>query len=101
MDGVNAARLSIPKCWFDREKCRDGLEALRQYRADYDEKQRTFKDAPRHDWSSHSADAFRYMCMAWREMAPPSEKKHEPLRGFGQMTVDEMLSMTKPQRFRV
>lgn len=71
-DGVNAARLSLSACWFDRYKCAEGLEALRQYRADFDEKTRAFKDAPRHDWTSHSADAFRYLAMAWREMAQPA-----------------------------
>jgi phage terminase large subunit len=68
-DGINAARVTMPLVWFDRAKCKDGLEALRQYRADFDEKTRAFKDAPRHDWTSHSADAFRYMAMAWRELA--------------------------------
>jgi len=70
MDGINAARLTIGKAWFDAETCRDGLEALRQYRAGYDEKRKVFTDAPRHDWTSHSADAFRYLALAWREMQP-------------------------------
>lgn len=79
MDGINAARLSMPMMWFDRTACADGIEALRQYRADFDEKTRAFKDNPRHDWTSHSADAFRYMAMAWREMAP-QPRKEEPVR---------------------
>lgn len=79
MDGINAARLSMPMVWFDRFKCADGIEALRQYRAEFDEKTRAFKDAPRHDWTSHSADAFRYLAMAWREMAPKSARE-EPVR---------------------
>lgn len=79
MDGINAARLSMPVVWFDRFKCADGIEALRQYRAEFDEKTRAFKDAPRHDWTSHSADAFRYLAMAWREMAPQAQRK-EPVR---------------------
>lgn len=79
MDGINAARLSMPMIWFDRYKCKDGIEALRQYRAEFDEKTRAFKDNPRHDWTSHSADAFRYLAMAWREMAPQPQKP-EPER---------------------
>lgn len=74
MDGINAARLTLPMVYFDRFKCADGIEALRQYRAEFDEKTRAFKDNPRHDWTSHSADAFRYLAMAWREMAPPAQK---------------------------
>lgn len=70
-DGINAARMTLPRCLFDRTKCADGLEALRQYRTEFDEKTRAFKNNPRHDWSSHTADAFRYLAMGWREMEQP------------------------------
>lgn len=80
MDGINAARLSMPAIWFDRARCADGLEALRQYRAEYDEKTRAFKDNPRHDWTSHTADAFRYLAMAWRQMAPAQPAKQPERR---------------------
>lgn len=72
MDGINAARLTIPRCWFDADACRDGLEALRQYRADFDDKARVFRDKPKHDWTSHTADAFRYLAMAWRDGRKPA-----------------------------
>jgi hypothetical protein len=61
-DGINAVRQTIPRCWFDAKKCAAGLEALRMYRRDWDEKLKTFRDRPRHDWCSHSADAFRTGC---------------------------------------
>jgi phage terminase large subunit len=86
MDGINAARVTMGSAWFDADKCYDGLEALRAYRADYDEKRKVFTDKPRHDWSSHSADAFRYLAMAWREMQPekPAPKPVDPwARAFG------------------
>jgi len=70
MDGINAARVTIASSWFDSEKCRDGLEMLRAYRADYDERTKVFHNRPRHDFSSHGADSFRYLSMAWREMQP-------------------------------
>jgi len=73
MDGINAARMTLPRCWFHVDRCRDGLEALRQYRTDYDEKTRAFKNTPRHDWTSHFADAFRYLAVAWREQALPAK----------------------------
>ena len=78
MDGINALRLTLPHCWFDEVRCRDGLEALRQYRSEYDEKLRTFKDNPRHDWTSHSADAARYMAMAWKEIVPEKKPIADP-----------------------
>lgn len=71
MDGINALRVSMPLSRWDASRCREGLEALRQYRSEYDEKLKTFKDRPRHDWTSHTADAARYMASAWREMKPP------------------------------
>ena len=62
-DGINAARLLIPRCWFDKAKCADGLEALRSYRADWDETKKVLSNRPRHDWASHGADGFRYLAM--------------------------------------
>ena len=75
MDGINAARISIASCWFDAYKCHDGLEMLRAYRADYDDKRKAFTDKPRHDFSSHGADAFRYLSLAWRQMQPEKPPK--------------------------
>jgi len=62
-DGINAARMMIPKCYFDRDKCAEGLEMLRQYRQEWDERKKIFRDQPRHDFTSHSADAFRYLAI--------------------------------------
>jgi hypothetical protein len=105
MDGINAARLTLPRCRFDAVRCRDGLEALRQYRADYDDKARAFKDKPRHDWASHSADAFRYLAMAWRELRPqpaPPQPKHliEATPAGIQIRVGEMLQRHIARRNR-
>ena len=74
MDGINATRITIGRAWFDAERCHDGLEALRAYRADYDDKAKVFHDRPKHDWSSHGSDAARYMSLAWREMQPEKPK---------------------------
>jgi hypothetical protein len=60
-DGINAVRNLLPRCWFDAEKCAKGLEALRQYRCDYDAERNIYSARPRHDWTSHAADAFRYL----------------------------------------
>lgn len=62
-DGINAVRLILGKCWFDLEKCRQGIEALKQYRQEWDNKLQRFKDRPFHDWTSHAADAFRYLAV--------------------------------------
>jgi hypothetical protein len=73
-DGINALRVIFGRTFWNKDTTDDGLEALRQYRTDYDEKLRAFKDRPRHDWTSHYADAGRYMALAYRDMAKPVEK---------------------------
>lgn len=68
-DGIDAARLLLPRCRFDETNCFNGLEALRQYckeesgLTDMDGKP-IFRDTPKHDWTSHFADAFRYLAVA-------------------------------------
>lgn len=63
-DGINAVRTIFPNCWFDEEKCADGLQALRHYRYEVDEDLGTFKRRPLHDQHSHAADALRYMAVS-------------------------------------
>lgn len=91
MDGINAARVLIPRIWFDKDRCKDGLECLRQYRADYDEKARAFRDNPKHDWTSHAADAFRYLAMAYREMKPDAVKEEKPIPTLKDMTWNDLM----------
>ena len=67
-DGIQALRMLIPTSWFDKEKCKEGLEALRMYRREWDDKRQEFKRAPLHDWTSHYADAARYFAMGHREI---------------------------------
>lgn len=100
MDGINAARLTIPRCWFDRERCADGIEALRQYRTEYDEKLRTFKDTPKHDWASHPADAFRYLCMAWRELTKDAKPKDPIAEMIRPKTIAEVVAEMEGRRER-
>jgi len=66
-DGIHAAQMLIPRLWIDREKCKQGLECLRQYHRSYNERTRSFRASPVHDWSSHAADAFRYLAVGLRE----------------------------------
>lgn len=60
-DGIAAARALLPRCWFDSVRCAHGIEALKQYRCEYDEERKIFSNRPLHDWTSHAADAFRYL----------------------------------------
>jgi len=81
-DGIQAARTMIPKCWFDADNCTRGIEALRQYRRDFDEKLKTWRGRPLHDWTSHGADAFRYLAVGYRRESDWGEPIRRNLRGI-------------------
>jgi hypothetical protein len=98
-DGIQATRLALMRSWFD-SKCEDGIECLRQYQREYDEDKKVFRDKPRHDWTSHGADAFRMLAIAWRE----EEKiisKDDPIKGLfvGQtdVTLNDMWKQAPKQ----
>lgn len=62
-DGINGVRVFLPRCWFDKDKTARGVDALKLYRSEYDEKLQVLKPRPVHDWTSHAADSFRYLAM--------------------------------------
>jgi phage terminase large subunit len=71
-DGINAVRVFLPKCWFDAEKCARGVDALKLYRAEYDDKLQALRPRAVHDWTSHAADAFRYLALTLDRKAAPA-----------------------------
>ncbi len=66
-DGREAVRRLLARCWFDERGCERGVSALTEYRKDYDERLKVYRDSHRHDWASHGADAFRTGAIAFRE----------------------------------
>ena len=70
-DGINAVRILLHGARFDRKKCERGIDALRQYQKRWDEKLKVFSQAPLHDWTSHGADACRYLAQGLKD-APRS-----------------------------
>jgi phage terminase large subunit len=68
-DGMAAVRAIFNRCWFDKDKCADGIQALKHYRYEFDEALGTFKREPLHDWASHPADGFRGFAVVIREPA--------------------------------
>ena len=87
-NGIEAARKTIERCWFDVEKCSAGIEGLRQYQFEFDEDKKIFKSKPRHDWSSHAADAFEIIGQVWQ--VPQSEKPKPKPRFLEDMTANEV-----------
>jgi len=84
LDGIDAARNMFQKCWFDKEKTKEGLNALKNYRKQYDEKRKTYLNQPYHDWSSNGADAFRMLAVSldsrFRGMSVDGPDKYEKAR---------------------
>jgi phage terminase large subunit len=72
LDGINAVRRTLPKCVFHTRCEAQGIAALEQYRREWDDDKKTFKASEVHDWSSHLADAFRYLSLSWQ--ATPTER---------------------------
>ena len=90
-DGIHAAQMLIPRAWFDAEKCKPLLSALRQYHRAYNEKNRAFRTSPVHDWSSHFADAWRYCSIGIQEVKndgrPPQIMANNSYNPFDQLGV--------------
>jgi phage terminase large subunit len=75
-DGINAARTIFGRCWFDQDKCSDGIHALKHYQYEVDPDTKAWSKNPLHNWASHGADAFRYFAVAVR----PVTGKPKPLK---------------------
>lgn len=75
-EGIEQVREILPRCAFDEAMCEEGLNALENYRKEWDEKHGCWKDKPLHDWSSHGSDAFRYFAVAKTKR---STVKHVPV----------------------
>lgn len=100
-DGIQAARAMLPHTWFDESRCAEGIEALRQYQREWDDEKKAFRERPRHDWTSHTADAFRMMAVAWREEMAPAEKQPPKFRNPQDMTLNELWKTARPQPTRI
>lgn len=59
-NGINAGRLMFPRLWIDESKCQPFIDAIGQYRQEWDDHKGMFRDKPLHDWTSHPADMYRY-----------------------------------------
>ena len=74
VSSINQTRAALASCWFDEDKCADGIAALEAYRREWDEKLGDFKPEPLHDWASNSADAFRQFAQGYRELYKGTKK---------------------------
>lgn len=100
---IEAGRVTIDKAWFDKDKCKLGIECLMKYQFEYDEDKMMFKSSPRHDKWSHGADAFEISALRWRTV-PEVEISEGPKFKFLQdATFNEIMwpsnTGTKHERF--
>lgn len=76
--GINAARSIFPNCWFDEEKCADGIQGLSHYQWAPDTASGVQSRQPLHNWASHPADGFRTMAVSIK--APAAVSSQSPAR---------------------
>lgn len=74
VSGINQTRGVIPACWFDEDKCADGIAALEAYRREWDERLGAFKHEPLHDWASNPADAYRQFAQGYPKIYQGGKK---------------------------
>jgi hypothetical protein len=74
LDGINATRRVLDRSFIDPEKCHRGLEALRQYRREYNERLKDWSQKPLHDWASHGADSARCFAVGNDEPIPDKQE---------------------------
>ncbi len=81
---VEAVRRLFPQMWFNAETTEAGRDALGYYHEKKDET-RNIGLGPDHDWSSHCADAFGLMCVAYEEPAQQQQERSKVYSGGGWM----------------
>jgi len=86
---IEAARVSLRSSYFDGTRCEIGLECLRQYQFEFDQRLQTYRSTPRHDKFSHGADAFEILARVWRE--PEEITEPGKIKTLQDMTFDDWL----------
>lgn len=77
---IEAGRRVFPMIWFDEESTEGGREALGWYHEKKSEDHREIGLGPEHDWSSHGADAFGMMAVAYempKADKPPPKQRYQ------------------------
>lgn len=87
MDGLQAGRKAINSAIFYQnedetdersQRVRHGMNGLKNYRREYDEEMKRFRETPVKDWSEHIGSAWRYVGLAWKEIVPAPPKDPPP-----------------------
>lgn len=87
-NGIEAARKTLEICWFDPSTSQVGIDALKAYQFEFDDDKKVFRAKPRHDWSSHAADAFEIIGQVWKNEV--KEKEPEKPKFLHEATAKEL-----------
>lgn len=101
-DRINAARTVMPRCRFNKTRCKEGLSGLRSWSYEYNEETKTYSKEPRHDWASHPGDGFSYGAQVMRERVRAKPKPQPQARGA--LTIEEFIQQSEarsPKRERI
>ncbi len=66
-EGIDRCRRLFSRCYWDAERCSEGISALTDYRKAWDDKLQTYQNKPLHNYASHGADAFRVFGVVWSD----------------------------------
>lgn len=86
-DGINAVRMRFATLWIDEDKCSRFIEAVSQYRKEWNDKMGEYKAHPLHDWTSHAADMLRYWAVTNFEPDLPDYIKAQNLEQTHQRLI--------------
>jgi len=64
VEGIDAVRNILNRCWFDEELCAKGVSMLESYKREWDDRNGCWKENPSHNFASHGADAFRMLALS-------------------------------------
>lgn len=96
-DQLQAGRKAIQRAFFDHKCEADmGIEGLKQYHREWDDDRKMLKDSPEHDWSSHRADAWMQLAVAWKDEKLP--KDNEVIRWPTDRSFMELVEMNRKRR---
>ena len=95
IEGIERVRGMLPRVYMDKEKCDFLVRCMLQYHADYNEKDRIYRNYPKHDWSSHAADTVRYMSMVINDLYGPDE--HLDVEKWRKMKQEQQFGRVRGQ----
>ncbi len=74
-NGIQSVRALFKRCRFHARYCAQGIRGLTEYRREWNEVDKVFKDTPKKNWATDCADAFRYFCVYWTDaLTRPAEE---------------------------